>query len=98
MGKTSGSLAVVELPAINDQFPSGNCVWVPCVEATSATLLLEVLYIQLQVPENGDKKVTLEKIISELKVSKQPRLILLDNFETPWNAPGGTQKQVSDIL
>jgi len=29
---------------------------------------------------------------------KQPRLILLDNFETPWNAPGRTQKQVSDIL
>jgi hypothetical protein len=96
MGKTSVSLAVVELPLIEEQFPGGNCVWVPCIEATSAILLLEILYIQLQVP--GDKQVTLEKIIAELNVSKEPRLILLDNFETPWNAPGGTQKQVGDIL
>jgi hypothetical protein len=96
MGKTSVSLAVVESPLIEERFPGGNLVWVPCIEATSATLLLEILYIQLQVP--GDKQVTLEKIISELDASKQPRLILLDNFETPWNAPGGTQKQVGDIL
>ena len=96
MGKTSVSLAVVELPFIKERFLGGNMIWVPCIEATSATLLLEILYIQLQVP--GDKQVTLEKIISELNASKQPRLILLDNFETPWNAPGGTQKQVSDIL
>jgi len=96
MGKTSVSLAVVESPLIEERFPVGNLVWVPCIEATSATLLLEILYIQLHVP--GDKQVTLEKIISELDASKQPRLILLDNFETPWNAPGGTQKQVGDIL
>ena len=94
MGKTSVSLAVVELPLIKERFPNGNCVWVPCIEATSSTLLLEILYIQLQVP--GDKEVTLAKIISELNLSKEPRLILLDNFETPWNSR--TQKQVSDIL
>jgi len=96
MGKTSVSLAVVESALIEERFPGGNLVWVPCIEATSATLLLEILYIQLQVP--GDKQVTLEKIISELDTSNEPRLILLDNFETPWNAPGGTQKQVGDIL
>jgi len=96
MGKTSVSLAVVESPLIEERFPGGNLVWVPCIEATSARLLLEILYIQLQVPE--DKQVTLEKIISELDASKHPRLILLDNFETPWNAPGANQKQVGDIL
>ena len=98
MGKTSVSLAVVELPVIKERFPGGNCIWVPCIEATSAALLLEILYMQLQVPGDGDKQVTLEKIISALDGSKEPRLILLDNFETPWNAPGRTQKQVSDIL
>jgi len=36
MGKTSVSLAVVELPLIKERFPGGNCVWVPCIEATSA--------------------------------------------------------------
>jgi hypothetical protein len=97
MGKTSVSLAVVELPLVKEKFPGGNCVWVPCIEATSAPLLLEILYIQLQVP--GDKQVSLEKIISHLNASQQRSLILLDNFETPWNAPGiGTQKQIEDIL
>ena len=93
MGKTSVSLAVVELPLIRERFPGENTVWLPCIEATSATLLLEILYIQLQIP--GDKQVTLEKIISELDTLKQPRLIVVDNFETPWN---GNQKQVGDIL
>jgi len=96
MGKTSVSLAVVQSPLIEQRFPGGNLVWVPCIEATSATLLLKILYIQLQVP--GDKQVTLANIISELDTSNQPRLILLDSFETPWNSPGGTQKQIGDIL
>ena len=93
MGKTSVSLAVVELPFIKERFPDGNVAWVPCIEATSANLLLDILYIQLQV--HGDKQVTIEKIISELDNLKQPRLIVFDNFETPWN---GNQKQVGDIL
>ena len=93
MGKTSVSLAVVELPLIKERFPEENIIWMPCIEATSATLLLEILSIQLQVP--GDKQVTLEKIISELHTLKHPRLIVVDNFETPWN---GNQKQVGDIL
>jgi tetratricopeptide (TPR) repeat protein len=93
MGKTSTSLAVVESPLLRERFPPANCVWVPCIEATSATLLLEIIYIQLQVPV--DNQVTLERIISELDSSKEPRLILLDNFETPWNAPG---EWVRDIL
>jgi tetratricopeptide (TPR) repeat protein len=96
MGKTSVLLAVVELPLITERFPGENCVWVPCIEATSATLFLEILYIQLQVP--GEMHVTLERIISELDTSKLPRLLLLDNFETPWNASGKTQKQIGDIL
>jgi len=95
MGKTSVSLAVVELSIIKDRFWGGNVFWVPCIEATSATLLLEILYTQLQIP--GDKQVTLDKIIAGLNAVKQSCLILLDNFETPWNAPGGHQK-VGDIL
>ena len=66
MGKTSVSLAVVELPLIKERFPGGNVVWVPCIEATSATLLLEILYIQLQVP--GDKQVTL---VSRLFINRE---------------------------
>ena len=68
----------------------------PYTEATSVALLLEILYTQLQVP--GDKQITLEKIILVLDALKEPRLILLNNFEMPWNVPGGTQNQVSNIL
>ena len=94
MGKTSVSLAVVEQPLIKTRFLPKNTVWVPCIEATSATLLLEILSTQLQVPGQP----TIEKIISLLATSTQPRLILLDNFETPYNALDGAQKQVEDNL
>ena len=43
-----------------------------------------------------DSQMMLEKIISELDVSKEPCLILLNNFETPWNS--STQEQVDFIL
>lgn len=55
MGKTSVSLAAVESSLVQERFPPGNHVWVPCIGATSAALLLEVLYMQLQVP--GDKQL-----------------------------------------
>ena len=62
MGKTSVSLGVVEQPLIKTRFLPENIVWVPCIEATSATLLLEILCAQLQVPGQA----TIEKIISQI--------------------------------
>ena len=97
MGKTSVSLGVVEQPLIKARFLPENIVWVPCIEATSGTLLLEILSTQLQVPGNSGQ-VTIEKIISLLDTSTQPRLILLDNFETPYNILDRTQKRVEDTL
>ncbi|PPQ84114.1 hypothetical protein CVT26_013224, partial [Gymnopilus dilepis] len=96
MGKTSVSLAVVESPPVQLRFLRKEPVWVPCIGVKSAALLIETLYIQLQIP--GDKQPTLDKIISELNHPKDPRLIIFDNFETPWNAPGEQQKLVGDIL
>ena len=52
MGKTSVALGVVGQPDIKARFLHENIVWVPCIEATSATLLLEILFTQLQVPGN----------------------------------------------
>ena len=98
MGKTSVALGVVEQPLIKARFPPENIVWVPCIEATSAALLLEILSTQLQVPGNVGQVATIEKIISLLSTSTQPRLILLDNFETPYNTLDGAQKQVEDNL
>ena len=97
MGKTSVSLGVVEQPLIKTRFLPENIFWVPCIEATSASLFLEILSAQLQVPRNTGQ-ATIEKIISLLATSTQPCLILLDNFETPYNALDGAQKQVEDNL
>ena len=97
MGKTSVALGVVEQPLVKARFLPENIIWVPCIEATSATLLLEILSTQLQVPGNTGQ-VTMEKIISLLATSTQPRLILLDNFETPYNILDGAQTEVEDNL
>ncbi|KIM34777.1 hypothetical protein M413DRAFT_404347 [Hebeloma cylindrosporum] len=96
MGKTSVALAVAESTLIRERFPGRNLVWVPCKEAKSPSHLLEILSIQLQL--FGERQVTFQRIISELNSSTQPRLILLDNFETPWNRPGESQKEVTEIL
>ena len=50
MGKTSVALGVVGQSLIKARFLPENIIWVPCIEATSATLLLEILCTQLQVP------------------------------------------------
>ena len=91
MGKTSVALGVVEQSLIKERFLPENIIWVPCIEATSATLLLEILSTQLQVPGNTGQ-ATIEKIISLLATSTNPRLILLDNFETPYYALDGVLK------
>ena len=97
IGKTSVALGVVEQPLIKTRFLPENIVWVPCIEATSATLLLEILSTQLQIPGNTGQP-TIEKIISLLATSTNPRLILLDNFETPYYMLVGSERQVEDIL
>ncbi|KAJ6551852.1 hypothetical protein B0H19DRAFT_1073485 [Mycena capillaripes] len=68
--------------------------WVPCVEAKSADLLRRILYAQLRI--TADSYDTLEPLIMELDASKDRRVLLLDNFETPWLSRD--QDKVRDIL
>jgi len=97
MGKTSLALAIIESPLIKAKFQEEHRVWVPCVEATSASLFLQVLYTSLQVQRKTDS--VMSDILYELKSSKEPYLLLLDNFETPWNTTGSDgQKRVEDTL
>ncbi|KAJ7442541.1 hypothetical protein B0H11DRAFT_493112 [Mycena galericulata] len=94
MGKTSVALATVHSPAVKDLFPNYR-FWVPCVEATTADLLRRILYTQLRI--TAESYNTLDPLIEELNSSKERRLILLDNFETPWLS-GESQDKISDIL
>jgi len=97
MGKTSVALAIIESPLVKAKFQEEHRVWVPCVEATSASLFLQVLYTSLRVQRQTDS--VMSDILYELKSSKEPYLLLLDNFETPWNTTSSDgQKQVEDTL
>jgi len=97
MGKTSLALAIIDSPLVKAKFQEEHRVWVPCVEATSASLFLQVLYTSLRVQRQTDS--VMSDILYELKSSKEPYLLLLDNFETPWNTTGSDgQKRVEDTL
>ena len=83
MGKTSTALAVMADPEMKKNFPAQNQIWVPCVKATSLSLFLDTLYSSLGTTQkSGD---TLKDIVSEINFSSEPLVLLLDNFETPWN-------------
>ncbi|KAJ7585561.1 hypothetical protein C8J56DRAFT_124496 [Mycena floridula] len=85
-GKTATALKVMAHPAIKEYYDKKNSLWVPCDEATSPELFLDVLFNSLAL--NQDNHNTLEAILKELGNTTDPIVLLLDNFETPWNAPG----------
>ncbi|KDR77583.1 hypothetical protein GALMADRAFT_408058 [Galerina marginata CBS 339.88] len=83
MGKTSTALAVMADSDMRKHFPEKNQIWVPCVKATSVSFFLDTLYSSTGTTQ--DTGNTLKDIISELQSSSEPLVVLLDNFETPWN-------------
>ncbi|KAJ7573105.1 hypothetical protein C8J56DRAFT_526809 [Mycena floridula] len=85
-GKTAMALKIMAHPAIRRCYSVKNGVWVPCEEAGSAALLLDVLYTSFNIPK--DTNNTIEDILKELRRTSDPIILLLDNFETPWNATG----------
>ncbi|KAJ6627964.1 hypothetical protein B0H10DRAFT_2210059 [Mycena sp. CBHHK59/15] len=68
--------------------------WVPCIEATTADLLRRTLYTQLRV--TAESYDSLDSLINELDASKERRVLLLDNFETPWFSRD--RDKVGDLL
>ncbi|KAJ7585486.1 hypothetical protein C8J56DRAFT_124045 [Mycena floridula] len=101
-GKTETALQVMAHPAIKKYYSEKNSIWVPCDEATSSELFLDVIYNSLAL--NQDNHDTLEAILKELRRTSKPIILLLDNFETPWNAPGArgavehTLKEIAQFL
>ncbi|KAJ7578866.1 hypothetical protein C8J56DRAFT_1170141 [Mycena floridula] len=72
-----------------------NGIWVPCEKASSPELLLDVLCTSLAIIK--DTHNTIQDILDELEETSEPIILLLDNFETPWNAPGA-RGEVEQIL
>ncbi|KAJ7578849.1 hypothetical protein C8J56DRAFT_868486 [Mycena floridula] len=84
-GKTATALKVMAHPAMKQFYSRENSLWVPCDEATSPEMFLHILYNSLAI--TVDTHNTLEDILNELRKTSKPIILLLDNFETPWNAP-----------
>ncbi|KAJ7583865.1 hypothetical protein C8J56DRAFT_1166793 [Mycena floridula] len=85
-GKTALALEVMAQLAMKVCYSVKNSVWISCEEATSAELLLNAIHSSLEITQ--DRHNTIQDILAELGQSSDPIILLLDNFETPWNAPG----------
>jgi len=97
IGKTSLALAIVESPAVQSKYGS-RCYWIPCINASSSTLLLQLLYTQVCSARTTTTNDILSDILAELRHVEEPTLLLLDNFETPWFPSQGTTQAIDDIL
>ncbi|KAG5635693.1 hypothetical protein H0H81_010396 [Sphagnurus paluster] len=85
MGKTSTSLIVMAHPDLQKCFPPVAQVWVPCANATSISGFLDTLYSSLSITVNSGN--IRQDILDDLR-SSEPLILLLDNFETPFNIEG----------
>ncbi|KAG8938629.1 hypothetical protein FRC03_007056, partial [Tulasnella sp. 419] len=95
MGKTSIALKIVYDARVKKRYGQYRC-WVPCEQATSIPLFIELLAKSLNLPPSSSSD-RLSEIIIFLENSQIVYLLLLDNFETPWDIEG-QQSDVADIL
>ncbi|KAG8930304.1 hypothetical protein FRC02_004377 [Tulasnella sp. 418] len=95
MGKTSVALKIMHDARVVVRFGE-NRYWVPCEQAKSFTLFIELLARSLHLPGSTSND-RLAEIIAFLKNSEHLHVFLLDNFETPWDIEG-KQSDVADVL
>ncbi len=96
MGKTAAAIAVMEDPKVILRFGNERRFWVPCACATSPDLFIQLLYNSLRISRDSGRY--LEDVIADLESSSLPRLVLLDNFETPWDPIEGSRESVENVL
>ncbi|KAJ7600394.1 hypothetical protein C8J56DRAFT_1019590 [Mycena floridula] len=94
IGKTELVLAVAADDELKRFYSNENLIWISCVPASSPTLLRDALFAALNIPQ--DTHSTLNDILIHLR-SSPPILLILDNFETPWNADNA-RSEVMRIL
>ncbi|KAG8947677.1 hypothetical protein FRC03_000972 [Tulasnella sp. 419] len=86
MGKTSVALKIVHDPRVMERYGQYRC-WVPCDQATSILIFVELLAKSLNLPPSSSAD-RFSEVIVFLENSQTVYLILLDNFETPWDIEG----------
>jgi tetratricopeptide (TPR) repeat protein len=92
LGKTSVALAVLRHDSVISCFEDRR-FWVPCAKATSVEELDKTLHAC--IVGGQDTKNPRGDVLSKLELLPS-KLIILDNFETPWNI--GSQNTVEEII
>jgi tetratricopeptide (TPR) repeat protein len=93
MGKTATALTVLSHESIKAIF-SESRYFVPCEAATTPALLVNTILQVLDAQHIGrDVLTTLHQKLELIG----PALLVLDNFETPWDE-SGMQSQIADVL
>ncbi|KAG8940505.1 hypothetical protein FRC03_005424 [Tulasnella sp. 419] len=95
IGKTSVALRVIHDSLVVERFGE-NRSWVPCEQATSVPLFVELVAKSLKLPSSTSND-RLADIIVFLKSSGLLVVLLFDNFETPWDMEG-QQSNVADVI
>ncbi|KAG8931305.1 hypothetical protein FRC02_002901 [Tulasnella sp. 418] len=95
MGKTSAALKVIHDSLVVERFGENRC-WIPCEQATSAPLFVELVAKSLNLPLSSSSD-RLAEIIAFLKSSKVLYILLFDNLEAPWDIEG-QQSNVAGVL
>lgn len=96
IGKTSLALTVVHNGRVVNRFGSRR-YWVPCDQAPSAAAFIQLVARSLEVVLAPGSRDPFKDLVSSLRASQQePRLLILDNFETTWDT--NEQPEVDQIL
>ncbi|KAG8921034.1 hypothetical protein FRC02_000480, partial [Tulasnella sp. 418] len=95
MGKTSVALKTIHDSRIIERFGI-NRRWVPCEQATSVSLFIELIAKSLNIPPSSSND-RFSEIIAALEESNTLVIVLFDNFETIWDLEG-EQSAIANIL
>lgn len=80
MGKTSLAVAVLHQKEVEAKF--ANRLFIPCHSTATRTDLVSSIALHLGVPEGPN----LARKVSRYFADALPTLLVLDNFETPWES------------
>jgi tetratricopeptide (TPR) repeat protein len=94
MGKTSVALAVANDPAIVQRFGDRRH-FVPCEEVANPAPLVELIALHLGISLTSSSP--LHHLLESLRTHPSPCLLILDNFETPWDSHE-TRTQIEQIV
>lgn len=85
IGKTSLALSVLHDSRTHSRFGDDR-LFVSCEAATCADHVILDIALALQIPSDSVNGQLLNAVLDRLRQS--PFLLILDNFETPWELPG----------